>query len=36
MDPILKKHLLSRMLNDNKIKKLHGNLFTTLLKLQFL
>ena len=36
MDQFLKKHLFSRGLWSNKIKKLRGDLFTPLLKLQFL
>ena len=36
MDQLLKKNLFSRVLWDNKIKKLRGDLFTPLVKLQFL
>ena len=36
MDQFLKKHLFSRWLSDNKIKKLHGDLFTPLVKLWYL
>ena len=36
MDQFLKKHLFSRGLWSIKIKKLRGDLFTPLLKLQFL
>ena len=34
MDQFLKKHLFPRRLDDNKIKKLRGDLFTPLVKLQ--
>ena len=34
MDQFLKKHLFSRRLDDNKIKTLHGDLFTPLVKLR--
>ena len=33
MDQFLKKHLFPRRLDDNKIKKLRGDLFTPLVKL---
>ena len=33
MDQFLKKHLFSRRLDENNIKKLHGDLFTPLVKL---
>ena len=36
MDQFLKKHLFFRRLDDNKIKKLHGDLFTPLVKLRIL
>ena len=36
MDQFLKKHLSFRWLSGNKIKKLRGDLFTPLVKLQFL
>ena len=36
MDQFLKKHLFSRRLDENNIKKLHGDFFTPLVKLQFL
>ena len=36
MDQFLKKHLFCRSLNRNKIKKLRGDLFTPLVKLQSL
>ena len=36
MDQFLKKHLFSRRLDDNKIKKLHGDLLTPLVKLWYL
>ena len=36
MDQFLKKYLFSRWLKENKIKKLCGDLFTPLVKLQFL
>ena len=36
MDQFLKKHLFSRWLYRNKIKKLRGDLFTPLVKLQLL
>ena len=36
MDQFLKKHLFSRELWRVKIKKLHGDLFAPLVKLQFL
>ena len=36
MDQFLKKHLFSRRLDENNIKKLHDDLFTPLVKLQFL
>ena len=34
MDQFLKKHLFSRWLGRNNIKKLHGDLFTPLVKLR--
>ena len=36
MDQFLKKHLFSRRLDNTKIKKLHGDLFTPLVKLRYL
>ena len=36
MDQFLKKHLFCRRLDDNKIKKLHGDLLTPLVKLRSL
>ena len=36
MDQFLKKDLFTRGLGRNKIKKLRGDLFTPLVKLQFL
>ena len=36
MEQFLKKHLFSRWLYDNKIKNLHGDLFTLLVKLRYL
>ena len=36
MDQFLKKHLFSRWLSENKIKKLRVDLFTPLVKLQSL
>ena len=36
MDQFLKKHLFTRGLWSNKIKKLRGDLFTPLVKLQSL
>ena len=36
MDQLLEKNLFSRVLWSNKIKKLRGDLFTPLVKLQFL
>ena len=36
MDRFLKKHLFSRRLDDNNIKKLYGDLFTPLVKLRSL
>ena len=36
MDQFLKKHLFSRWLSGNKIKELRGDLFTSLVKLQYL
>ena len=36
MDQVLKKILFSRVLWSNKIKKLRGDLFTPLVKLQYL
>ena len=36
MDQFLKKNLFSRRLDENNIKKLYEDLFTPLVKLQFL
>ena len=36
MDQFLKKHLFSREFWRTKIKKLHGDLFDSLVKLKFL
>ena len=36
MDQFLKKHLFCREVGSTKIKKLRGDLFTPLVKLQFL
>ena len=36
MERIPKTHLFSRKLDDNKIKKLHGDLLSPLVKLRYL